>query len=80
MSRERGCCRFSGFTTTAYPLRVEQCLPKEGATGRDCPTRGLRPAASHEAASHETGSCGIVCRRAPMHGLTSLHCKLEEAP
>jgi len=19
---ERGCCRFSGFTTTAYPLRV----------------------------------------------------------
>jgi hypothetical protein len=44
MSRERGCCRFSGFTTTAYPLRVEQCLPQEGATGRNCsraPTCGL---------------------------------------
>ncbi len=25
----RGCCRFSGFTTSAYPLRVQagvQCL------------------------------------------------------
>ena len=35
MSREHGCCRFSGFTATAYPLRVEQGLPKEGATVRE---------------------------------------------
>ena len=25
----RGCCRFSGFTTTAYPLRV-RALPLQG--------------------------------------------------
>jgi hypothetical protein len=34
VSRVRGCCRFSGFTATAYPLRVQPATPSAAIATR----------------------------------------------
>ncbi len=43
-ARERGCCRFSGFTATAYPLRVQRgmVIPFRGGATPPCAAKDMQ--------------------------------------